>query len=143
MTYINRGFTLIELMVAVAIIAILMSFAYPSYINQVNSSRRAEAISALVTLASDQERFYTTNSFYAATVAQIASAGFNEPEYYTITVTNNDPITVFTLTATPNGWADAVCDVFTLTNVGVRGVTGDFDENNNPGEAADIIGCWN
>lgn len=62
----NRGFTLIELMVVVAIVAILASIAYPSYVEAVRKGRRAEARSALTSLMQQQERYMTQNNTYLA-----------------------------------------------------------------------------
>lgn len=56
------GFTLIELMIAVAIVGLLAAIAYPSYVNQVRKSRRADGKSLLLRAANRQERFYSTSS---------------------------------------------------------------------------------
>ena len=61
-----RGFTLIELMITVAIVGILASIAYPSYIESVRKGRRAEARAALTELMQQQERFMTQNNTYRA-----------------------------------------------------------------------------
>ena len=60
----NRGFSLIELMIVVAIVAILGSIAYPSYLNQVTKSRRTDAQAVLMEAAQFMERFYTENNRY-------------------------------------------------------------------------------
>ncbi|MGH8476917.1 MAG: type IV pilin protein [Methylococcales bacterium] len=60
----QSGFTLIELMITVAVIGILAVVAYPSYQNQVRASRRAEAESDLLQLANFMERFFTENGRY-------------------------------------------------------------------------------
>jgi type IV pilus assembly protein PilE len=64
-----RGFTLIELMIAVAIIGILVKLAYPAYTQSVKKSRRATAKTALLDLAQREERFMSTNNTYSATAA--------------------------------------------------------------------------
>ncbi len=56
------GFTLIEIIIAVAVVAILATIAFPSYLNQVRDSRRAEGKSLLLQSANRQERFYSTTS---------------------------------------------------------------------------------
>lgn len=60
----QKGFTLIELMITVAIIGILASVAYPSYREYVNKSRRAEAKTTLIAAQQWMERFYTENFRY-------------------------------------------------------------------------------
>ena len=61
----SKGMTLIELMIAVAVVGILATIAYPSYQNQVRRSNRADAITALTAMANAQERFYLANNTYA------------------------------------------------------------------------------
>ncbi len=62
----NHGFTLIELMIVVAIIGILASIAYPSYHDSVLKGRRAEARTAIAELMQQQERYMTQNNTYLA-----------------------------------------------------------------------------
>lgn len=64
-----RGFTLIELMITVAIVAVLAGIAYPLYTDQVRKGRRAEARAALMNLLQQQERYHTQNNSYAAFTA--------------------------------------------------------------------------
>lgn len=61
----SRGFTLIELMITVSIVAILASVAYPSYQGFVLKSKRAEARTALIDLLQQQERFMTQRNTYS------------------------------------------------------------------------------
>ncbi|MFT7186556.1 MAG: type IV pilus assembly protein PilE [Pseudohongiellaceae bacterium] len=61
----NKGFTLIELMITVAIVGILASIAYPAYTEQVKSSRRADVKSVLISFAQAIERQYTKDGTYA------------------------------------------------------------------------------
>lgn len=63
------GFTLIEVMVVVAIVGILAAVAYPAYTDQVRKGRRAEARAALINLLQQQERFMTQTHSYAAPFA--------------------------------------------------------------------------
>ena len=66
--HLNSGFTLIELMIVVAIVAILASIAYPSYLDSVLKGRRAEGRAALADLLQQQERYMTqTNTYFAFT----------------------------------------------------------------------------
>ncbi|WP_372880683.1 type IV pilin protein [Psychromonas sp.] len=61
---VKKGFSLIELMIVVAIVGILAMVAYPSYTDSVRQSRRADGQAALLGLAQAMERFYTTNGTY-------------------------------------------------------------------------------
>jgi len=70
-----KGFTLIELMVTVAIVGILASVAYPSYLNSVTKSRRADAKAALLGFAQAMERHYTTEGTYAGAAADDGDTG--------------------------------------------------------------------
>ncbi|MBT9507120.1 type IV pilin protein [Rhodoferax sp.] len=60
----NRGFTLIELMIVVGIVAILASVAYPSYMDSIRKGKRAEGRAALTELMQQQERYMTQNNCY-------------------------------------------------------------------------------
>ena len=65
----NKGFTLIELMIVVAIVGIITAIAYPTYIEYVRDTRRANATVALSSLAGAMERFYTTSNTYVGTAS--------------------------------------------------------------------------
>ena len=112
----QRGFTLIELMITVAIVGILASIAYPSYQDSVMKSRRADAKGALLGLANTMERnFTTTNSYVGVTPTNT--------DYYTITITAT--ASSYTLSAAPVGaQVNDSCGTLTLTQTGVKAVTG-------------------
>ena len=65
------GFTLIELMIAVAVVGLLLAVALPSFMDSIRKGRRSEAFSALATLQQAQERHRGNNATYAATVAAL------------------------------------------------------------------------
>ena len=60
----QKGFTLIEVMIVVAIIGILAAVAYPSYVDSIRKGKRAEARAALMNLLQQQERYFTQNNTY-------------------------------------------------------------------------------
>ena len=114
----NRGFTLIEIMIVIAIIGIVITIAAPSYTEYLKKGRRAEVVSLLSEQAQTLERFYTRNNVYTG-VTGLSSGN----EFYTITPTLADQ--TFLLTATRKAgtsMATDKCGDFTLTNTGVRGM---------------------
>ena len=133
----NRGFTLIELMVVVVIATILLGIAVPSYQAQVRKSRRTEAKTALLDLAGREERYLSTNgSTYSANPAFMGYTGFGAANpvgsgYYFLqapVVCNVGPCAgglpapSFTITAVPVPGspqaADATCASFTVDSTG-------------------------
>jgi len=84
------GFTLVELMVVIAIGTILFALAVPSYMSYVRQSRRTEARTAVLDLAGREERFYSTNgSAYTITAGQLGYTSLSVPigsGYYQLTV---------------------------------------------------------
>jgi type IV pilus assembly protein PilE len=124
----QRGFTLIEMLIVGACVAVLAALAYPSYLNTIQKSRRSDAKSALVGAAGQMERYFTERSTYA-TAALGTGAGAVYPSttqngYYTLSI-SSATATTYTLTATPAAQqvGDA-CGNFTYTDQGVKGVTG-------------------
>ena len=112
----NRGFTLIEIMIVIAIIGIVMTIAMPSFTEYLNKGRRTEVAGLLSEQAQILERHYSKSCVY--TNATGLSTG---NDYYSITPTLTDQ--TFLLMATrKSGTAMATdkCGDFTLTNTGVR-----------------------
>lgn len=127
----RNGFTLIELMIAVAIVGILAAIAYPSYQQQVRKTRRADAQGALMGLANAMERSFTEQNTYAGaaqagTLPQPPQASLypsqapldGATKYYDLTIQAADASS-YTLRATPKG-AQTGDGYLELTNTGVR-----------------------
>lgn len=99
----NEGFTLIELLIALVIIGILISFAYPSYLQFIQKSRRSDALAILTQDQIIFERCYSQNFSYVAACGALPAFPQTTPEgFYTINVSNLSA-TTYTLTATPRG----------------------------------------
>ena len=121
----TRGMTLIELMIVVALIAILGSIAVPSYQSYVMKARRADARGALTNAAQMMERCSTENPSTGYSTAA-CTAGYpraSENGHYTIAPSADPEVSTYTLRATPVGsQAVDACGKFTLTHTGKRDV---------------------
>ncbi len=118
-----QGFTLIELMIVVVVVAILSAIAYPSYQEYVRKGHRAEARAGLLEAAQWLERAATAQGTYPLT-AQFP-AGLQSVPNGRYTIALNSDGAAFTLTATPTGAQTGdKCGNYTLTNTGLRGANG-------------------
>ena len=130
----QTGLTLIELVIVVSIILILSAIAVPSYQKHMQRSNRSDAMTALMRVAAEQEKFYFANSRYA-TFDELGSPT-TERGWYTIKIPLADQNT-FEATATASGAPqinDTACRVFELTATGVRTAEAEG------GSPSDI--CW-
>jgi type IV pilus assembly protein PilE len=117
-----KGFTLVELMISVAIIAFLGALAFPSYTKHVKKSRRTDAYAGLQQAAATQERWFAINRTYSNNVDPFGNrAALPSPEgYYTISNVANGM--TYTLTATPvstmSQASDTDCTSLSITHNG-------------------------
>jgi len=118
------GFTLIELMVTILIGAILVSIAAPTYLNQIRKSRRTEAKTAILDLASREERLFSTTNAYSADPVTLGYPAFGVPiggGYYKLSVvlpSANPPTFTITATAISSQVKDTLCAKFIVDQTG-------------------------
>lgn len=139
----EKGFSLIELMIVVAIVGILSAVALPSYRSYIERGDRAAARATLMEVNQFMERYYATNNRYStaadgtgspALPARLASAPVDSPKY-NIAVSAVG-LNSFTLTATPIN-SVSKCRDLTLTNTGVKGISYPSTPS-----ATEIADCW-
>ena len=151
------GFTLIELMITVAIVGILSSIAVPSYMTYVTKSKRTEAKTEILRMAQLQESHYIQNLTYAKSHSNglgfPAGTLLSETELYTITAegqpatcqgTSANPCTGYEIRAIPNsdkGQAnDDRCRGFSILHTGRKGAISSTDTDYY--NAANVRECW-
>lgn len=156
--YNQQGFSLIELMIVVAIMGIISSVAVPSYMGYVTKSKRTEAKTELLRIAQLQESYYVQNLSYSK--ALNSGLGFTdtaqdtESGLYSVSTTgtpsscdstNTNPCTGYSVTAVPVAGKgqdkDDLCSKgFEITNTGKKGAKGEGDSDFD--SAAAIKECW-
>lgn len=121
----QRGFTLIEVMITVAVLAILAAIAIPSYGNYVRKSRRADAKVALEQTAQRLERCFVDNNtfvFDAVNASSCPQSFTTSDGYYTVAVAAT--VTTYSISAQPTAKGgqnrDAQCNLFVLTSTGSK-----------------------
>lgn len=142
---VSCGFTLIELMITVAIISILAAIAYPSYKEQVARGRRGDAQAALLNSAQWMERQYTISNAYdkkpdgtTIDASSLPALQSRTAEAYSISFGTTAAASApwangFTLRMVPQGsMTNDRCGTFALTNTGDKSVSG----------SAGVTACW-
>ena len=138
-----RGMTLIELMVVVAIIAIIFAFAFPSYDRYIVRTKRAVGQNVLVQVADRQQQFFMDNKRYAADLTDLgftadpfivddngSSTVAGDPDAVYSVSLSNTTATTYTVTAAPLGGQlsrDTSCGSLTITQTGAKGKSGSGD----------------
>ncbi|MEW5838112.1 MAG: type IV pilin protein [Pseudomonadota bacterium] len=134
--YRSQGFTIVELVVVVAIIGILAAIAYPSFQQSAIKSKRGAAVSCLLEQVQFMERFYSTNLRYDQTTAGVAvalpaggcrTALETAPASYLFSFTATPTARAFTIQAVPQGaqaTGDAACGTLTINQAGVKTASG-------------------
>lgn len=117
-----QGFTLIELMVTVAIIGVLAAIAYPSYTEYVTRAKRADGKATLLLIQLAQEKWRANNTNYA-TKAQLGIT-VSPDGHYTVNDFTNISGTTYTVTVSPSGFTDAKCGTLGINEAGTKTETG-------------------
>lgn len=140
----QQGFTLVELMIVVVIIAVLSAIVYPSYVSHMVRTKRVAAEGCLSEYANFMERFYSTNLRYdkdadgdaIALPALQCAANSQTGGYYKYAFATGSPTAAaYELEATPQGaqaTADAACGALSLTQAGTKAITG----------TSTVSDCW-
>lgn len=123
----QKGFTLIELMITVAVIGILSALAYPSYQNAMIKNRRASAQAHLADIAQREQQYLMDNRSYTDSLITLnVTTSADVGTYYAITVPiGTATVPSFTATATPiTGKSQEADGILTLDNAGIKTPTG-------------------
>lgn len=100
----QRGFSLVELMIAVAVVGILAAVALPAYNDQVRKSRRAAAQAFLMNVAAKQQQYLIDARAYASSVTELKLTIPSEVSaYYAVSITTGTAPPTFSVTADPTG----------------------------------------
>lgn len=140
------GFTLIELMIALAVMAILVALAWPTYQASAQKGRRADAMAALAQLMQAQERWRSEHASYQDTLSSLPGTGATSPEgHYTLSLVQDSVSgNGYTARATANSSSpqtrDTVCRVMQVVIAGGSITYSSANSSNAANAAPDP--CW-
>lgn len=132
----KRGMTLVELVIVLAIVAILASVALPSWNSQVQKMRRADARDTLILVQVEQIKYRADNGRYAPSMSALGLGTYNSSarDYYNVSIVSSSA-TTFVANAAPNanrGQDNDLCGTFAVDQSGP----------NESGVYAPISECW-
>lgn len=132
----KRGFSLLEVMITLVLIALVISLIFPSYMHTVIKARRSDGEVALQNLAGQMERYYSenNNSYIGATLSKLQSKDISQQGYYRLNIelAKEDDYLIQAVPLGSQAKYDDLCKTLTLNHLGQKGQTG----------TGTLLDCW-